>query len=403
MQSRILIILCIIISINYGSDYYLYSVLKNLYKDSSFYIGIKLFLIASVVISSITYFGMFTSLLGGQGNRSALVNLLIGFTFAYLIGKVAFIGLSVFTEIIRAIEWGFNTETGLPSRRKFLVNSSIILAGIPFISLIYGMLRNKYNYKIYKQALTYSDLPEEFNGFKIVQISDIHSGSFDNVAAIEKGIDLINEQQADVVLFTGDLVNDHPNEIDPYIETFKKIKAKHGVFSTSGNHDYHYLSRNPQAQFSLLESKHEALGYKMLNNQHARISKNNQSVVIAGVENWGVPPFPQKGDLNKAFEGISENDFTILMSHDPSHWDAQILNHTKQVHLTLAGHTHGMQFGVELPGLKWSPVKYKYPRWAGLYEEGNQKLYVNRGFGFIGYPGRVGILPEITVIELKKG
>ncbi len=347
---------------------------------------------------------MLFSIGGGAGNRTFLVNTLLGLTFAYLVAKLFAAAIFLVTDIVWGLEYAFSsfsTSNSDPGRRDFLINTGLLLGAIPMVGLIYGMVANKYNYRVRNLTLHFPDLPKSFDGYKILQISDIHSGSFDNKNALQEGIDLINQQQADTVLFTGDLVNDHPDEIDPYIDIFKQIAAKDGVFSTSGNHDYHYLQRDPNASYSLLESKHEKLGFNMLNNEHVRIQKNGESIVIAGVENWGVPPFPQKGNLNDAFANLKEDDFTILMSHDPSHWDAEVRDHKKHVHLTLSGHTHGMQFGVDNKWVKWSPVKWKYPRWADLYTEGTQHLYVNRGFGFIGYPGRVGVLPEITVIELR--
>lgn len=356
------------------------------------------------IITVVTFVGTMLSITGGAGNRTFLVNTLLGLSFAYLVAKLFAVGVFLITDLVWGIEYAFSSltkSTSDPSRRSFLINAGLLLGAFPMVGLIYGMVSNKYNYRVRNLTLSFPDLPKKFEGYKILQISDIHSGSFDNIKALSEGIDLINKQQADVVLFTGDLVNDHPDEIDPYIDVFNKIKAKDGVFSTSGNHDYHYLQRDPSASYSLLESKHRKLGFNMLNNQHVKISRGEENIVIAGVENWGVPPFPQKGDLNKAFENLEEKEFTVLMSHDPSHWDAEVRTHKKHVHLTLSGHTHGMQFGIDNKWVKWSPVKWKYPRWADLYTEEKQHLYVNRGFGFIGYPGRVGVLPEITVIELR--
>ena len=217
---------------------------------------------------------------------------------------------------------------------------------------------------------------------------------------------MIKEQKADLVLFTGDLVNSRANEIEPYIDLFKSIEASSGKFSVLGNHDYGYFNGNEEektANMQLLERHHEAMGFNLMNNSSVVLKRDGESIRLAGVENWGKAEyFPKRGDLDKAFADSDENEFTILMSHDPSHWKEKILNFKKHVHLTLSGHTHGMQMGVEIPGFKWSPSKWLYPQWAGLYEEGDKKIYVNRGFGFLGFPGRVGILPEITVIELKK-
>ena len=295
----------------------------------------------------------------------------------------------------------------LPQRRKLISQIAVSLAAIPFTSLLYGMFRGKYNFKVLTYELEYDDLPEAFEGFKITQISDIHSGSFDNAKKVQYGVDLVNAQGSDVVFFTGDLVNNKADEILPWIETFKKINAKHGVYSVLGNHDYGDYMRweSPEAKkknMQALEKAQKQMGWDLLLNQSRFIEKDGQRIAIIGVENWG-SGFKQVGDLNKALTDVSEKDFKILMSHDPSHWEAEVLPHPFKIHLTLSGHTHGMQFGIEIPGwIKWSPVKWRYKQWAGVYQESDQRLNVNRGFGYLAYPGRVGIWPEVTVITLKK-
>jgi predicted MPP superfamily phosphohydrolase len=295
----------------------------------------------------------------------------------------------------------------LPQRRKLISQIAVGLAAIPFTSLLYGMFRGKYNFKVLTYELEYGDLPEAFEGFKITQISDIHSGSFDNAKKVQYGVDLINAQGSDVVFFTGDLVNNKAEEILPWIETFKKINAKHGVYSVLGNHDYGDYMRweSPQAKkknMQALEKAQKQMGWDLLLNQSRFIEKDGQRIAVIGVENWG-SGFKQVGDLNKALTDVSEKDFKILMSHDPSHWEAEVLPHPFKIHLTLSGHTHGMQFGIEIPGwIKWSPVKWRYKQWAGVYQESDQRLNVNRGFGYLAYPGRVGIWPEVTVITLTK-
>lgn len=295
----------------------------------------------------------------------------------------------------------------LPQRRKLISQIAVGLAAIPFTSLLYGMFRGKYNFKVLTYELEYDDLPEAFEGFKITQISDIHSGSFDNAKKVQYGVDLVNAQGSDVVFFTGDLVNNKAEEILPWIETFKKINAKHGVYSVLGNHDYGDYMRweNPEAKkknMQALEKAQKQMGWDLLLNQSRFIEKDGQRIAVIGVENWG-SGFKQVGDLNKALADVSEKDFKILMSHDPSHWEAEVLPHPFKIHLTLSGHTHGMQFGIEIPGwIKWSPVKWRYKQWAGVYQESDQRLNVNRGFGYLAYPGRVGIWPEVTVITLKK-
>ena len=295
----------------------------------------------------------------------------------------------------------------LPQRRKLISQIAVGLAAIPFTSLLYGMFRGKYNFKVLTYELEYDDLPEAFEGFKITQISDIHSGSFDNAKKVQYGVDLVNAQGSDVVFFTGDLVNNKAEEILPWIETFKKINAKHGVYSVLGNHDYGDYMRweSPEAKkknMQALEKAQKQMGWDLLLNQSRFIEKDGQRIAVIGVENWG-SGFKQDGDLNKALTDVSEKDFKILMSHDPSHWEAEVLPHPFKIHLTLSGHTHGMQFGIEIPGwIKWSPVKWRYKQWAGVYQESDQRLNVNRGFGYLAYHGRVGIWPEVSVITLTK-
>ncbi|MBC2843523.1 metallophosphoesterase [Winogradskyella flava] len=297
----------------------------------------------------------------------------------------------------------------LPSRRRFVSQIALGLAAIPFASLLYGMYRGKYQFRVLNYTLHFDDLPDAFDGYRITQISDIHSGSFDNKEKIEYAIDLINEQQSDVLLFTGDMVNNKASEMLPWKETFSKLKAKDGKFSVLGNHDYgdyvDWSSKEEKAQnLEDLKAIQKEIGFDLLLNEHRYLKKNGQQLALVGVENWGKGGFKKAGDLKKASSLIDKDDFKILMSHDPSHWDAEVVNDDYHYHLTLSGHTHGMQFGIEIPGwIKWSPVKWRYKQWAGIYESVGQYINVNRGFGYLGYPGRVGIWPEITVIELKKG
>ncbi|TDP60377.1 metallophosphoesterase [Flavobacterium dankookense] len=296
----------------------------------------------------------------------------------------------------------------LPNRRKFISQMALAIAAIPFTSLLYGMTKGKYNYKVIKQTLFFSDLPDDFDGFTITQISDVHSGSFDNPEKIQYAVDLINQHKTDLMLFTGDIVNTHATEMHPWIETFNKIdNHQYGKFAVLGNHDYgEYVTWPSQAakdeNFEAIKKVYGDIGFDLLLNQNKKIKKGTSEIAIVGVENWG-KNFKQAGDLNKASEGLTNEDFKILMSHDPSHWEYEVKNHDKNFQLTLSGHTHGLQFGIEIPGIiRWSPVQYVYKQWAGLYENLGRYIYVNRGFGFHAYPGRVGIWPEITVFELKK-
>ena len=295
----------------------------------------------------------------------------------------------------------------IPSRRKIISQIALGLASIPFASLLYGMYRGKYNYKVLSYNLEFEDLPDAFDGFKITQISDIHSGSFDNQTKVQYGVDLVNQQKSDLVLFTGDLVNNRADEIKPWIKIFNKIKAEFGVFSILGNHDYGDYMRweSPAAKRKNMEDLYDAhneMGWDLLLNESRYIEKDGERLAIIGVENWG-SGFKKAGDLNKALNKVSEKDFKILLTHDPSHWEAQVIPHPFKIHLTLSGHTHGMQFGIEIPGvIKWSPAKWRYKQWAGIYGENKQYLNVNRGFGYLAYPGRVGMWPEVSVITLSK-
>lgn len=349
----------------------------------------------------------------GQNRQSVIT---IGLILIVYVPKI-FLTLFMFGEdLIRLIRGAINyfveydnASSYIPERRKFVSQIALVIAAIPFASLIYGIFEGKYNFKVIKQQVFFPDLPDAFDGFKITQISDIHSGSFDNPEKIQYAIDLINQQETDLILFTGDIVNTHAREMHPWIDTFKGIKkAEFGKFSVLGNHDYgEYVTwptkKQKDENFEAIKNLHQEIDFKLLLNEHIFIEKENQRIAVVGVENWG-KNFKQAGDLRKASEGLTSKDFKILMSHDPSHWEYQVKEDEKHFQLTLSGHTHGMQFGIEIPGFfKWSPVQYVYKQWAGLYENLGRYVYVNRGFGFHAYPGRVGIWPEITVIELKKG
>ena len=311
---------------------------------------------------------------------------------------------------VALVEQGKEEASGI-SRSQFLMKTGLLLGGTMLGTLLYG-LSNKYNYHVRKVRLTFKNLPAAFKGMTIVQISDVHSGSFSDKEAVMKGVELIRAQKPDLVVFTGDLVNDKSDEMDNYISVFNQIKAPMGVYSTLGNHDYGDYYPWPdydEKKQSVLKAKnlerlksiHGEMGWRLLMNEHVVLEKDGEKMALLGIENWSANPrFPRKGDMKAAYEGTADIPFKILLSHDPTHWDAQVRSDYQDIDLMLAGHTHGMQFGVEIPFFKWSPAQYIYKQWAGLYQDGKQSLYVNRGFGFLGYPGRVGIMPEITVIEL---
>ncbi|MDY0780861.1 metallophosphoesterase [Tenacibaculum sp. IB213877] len=300
-----------------------------------------------------------------------------------------------------------NETKAIAGRRKFISQLALGIAALPFASLLYGMVKGKYNYKVLKYQLPFKDLPDAFDGFTITQITDIHSGSFDNASKIQYGVDLINEQNSDMILFTGDIVNNFAHEMDNWIDVFSQLKAPKGKFSILGNHDYGDYSdwkseEHKKENFEAIKNIHPKIGFDLLLNENRIIEKDGERIALVGVENWG-KGFRKEGDLIKASDGITKEDFKILMTHDPSHWENEVKTHEMNYHLTLSGHTHGLQFGIEIPGFfRWSPSQYVYKQWAGLYEEFGRFINVNRGFGYHAFPGRVGIWPEITVIELKK-
>ena len=396
-------------------DMYIYFAVRKSIQDHKWKLGLNAVYLGTVILGYIGFFYLYFYFTSKPLQVAWAPNLSIGFFFSIMIVKIVMIFFFLFEDIFRFLELIVVTFKNIISskkieisgsgRRSFVRNTGLIIAAIPFSSMLYGITKGKYDFRVNKVKLSFKNLPKAFEGFKIVQISDIHSGSFDSREAIIEGIELVNNQDADLVLFTGDLVNNDSREILPFLDDFKKLSAPHGIYSVLGNHDYgdYKQWRSPaekQQNMELLYQFQERMGFKLLNNENAMISKEGETIGIFGVENWGNAPFPQRGDLDKALAGVEDVGFKILMSHDPTHWNKKVIHHPVHIDLTLSGHTHGMQFGVEIPGFSWSPIKYIYPQWAGLYKKENQLLYVNRGFGFLGFPGRVGIWPEITLIEL---
>jgi uncharacterized protein len=390
-------------------DFYAFQAMKTLIRIS--WLHYLYFLISVLVLGNFIY--QLTHIYGN--GLSISTNIAIGLFLTLYLPKVIMMLIMFGEDIIRLPQaaYSFFAENDgsknnhFPSRRKFISQMAIGLAAIPFVSLLYGMYKGKYNFKVLKYTLHFEDLPEAFDGYKITQISDIHSGSFDNKEKIEYAVDLVNEQQSDVILFTGDMVNNKSVEMIPWKKTFSRLKAKDGIFSILGNHDYGDYVRwkseeEKKKNLNDLAEIQQEIGFDLLMNESRFLEKDGQRIAIIGVENWG-KGFKQKGDLKKAASNIDAKDFKILMTHDPTHWEEEVIKDDYHYHLTLSGHTHGMQFGIEIPGwIKWSPVKWRYKYWAGIYKEKGQYINVNRGFGFLAYPGRVGIWPEITVIELKK-
>jgi len=412
MIFRFLIVLSIIVLV----DLYFFQSLKTVTATwaeskrvlaSRIYWGITISGAIFVLFSIITY-------------KNPVINRTVGlyifcFYMILLISKLIGSLPLMFEDIGRGVKWivaFFNKGTDMPavkdgmSRGKFISYSALTLAAIPFGTMIYGMVKTAFDFKIQRKKIPIAKLPAAFEGLKIVQISDIHSGSFISDAHFKNAVEMIMNEKPDLIFFTGDLVNDRSDEAEPFKKVWKNLSAPLGVFSVLGNHDYgdYVLWDSPelkQANLERLFGIHKEMGWELLRNEHRIIEKNGEKIGLVGVENWGAAlRFPRKGDMKKAQLGMDEVPVKILLSHDPSHWEAKILKEHPEIDLTLSGHTHGFQFGIEIPGFKWSPSQYVYPQWAGLYSNGNQHLYVNRGLGFLGYLGRVGIRPEITVLEL---
>lgn len=293
------------------------------------------------------------------------------------------------------------------SRNEFLVKTAVVAGTVPLVAMSWGIISGAHDYRIRRKTIYLPNLPRSFDGIQIGQLSDIHSGSFFNKTAVKGGVEMLMDEKPDVVFFTGDLVNNETSEVKEYINIFDKVNAPLGVYSTTGNHDYgeYRTWSSPKAKqqnFEDLKEAHKLMGYDLLMNEHRMLELDGDKIAILGIENWGTGRFPKYGDMTRAYAGTEEAPVKLLLSHDPSHWDAQVRKEYPDIDLMFAGHTHGFQFGIEIGDFKWSPSQYVYKQWAGLYTEGNQHLYVNRGFGYIGYPGRVGMAPEITILTLKK-
>jgi len=392
-------------------DIYAYQIVRTLVKAKAILVSYQI--ISALLLVFIVYsFTQFDRSVGQTSQTMRTMGLLLLIYLPKIILTLVLFGEDIFRIGFGSVNHfaKFNDSVDFfASRRKFVSQIGLGLAAIPFLSLLYGETIGKYNYKVIKQRIFFPDLPDAFDGFTITQISDVHSGSFDNPEKINYAIDLVNEQNSDMILFTGDIVNTHAKEMHPWIDTFKKIKEhKYGKYSVLGNHDYgEYITWPSEAakeeNFQNIKNLYGQIDFKLMLNEHTLIEKGTDKIALVGVENWG-HNFKKVGDINLASANLAKEDFKILMSHDPSHWDYEVKNHDKNFQLTLSGHTHGMQFGIEIPGvIKWSPIQYIYKQWAGLYENMGRYVYVNRGFGFHAYSGRVGIMPEITVIELKKG
>lgn len=346
-----------------------------------------------------------------RSDRSMMkAQIMISLFLIFILPKIFVVLFLLIDDIIRIggylIGFAKPSENFFPERRKFLSLVGLGMSGVLSALFIDGITFGKYRHKVRKVKVKFPNLPKVFKGYKIIQISDVHSGSFADPSKLQHAVDLINEQKPDLVLFTGDMVNNVADEFKPFIPLFSQIKAKDGKFAVLGNHDYgDYVNwESPEVKKKNLDTLidyEKQAGFDMLRNENRAIERNGEKLYILGVENWGLKPFPQFGKIDKALKNVPESATKILMSHDPTHFDYVVKKHPGNIHLTLSGHTHGMQFGLDLKNIKWSPVQYRYPKWADLYESEGKLLYVNRGFGVLGYPGRVGVLPEITLFELS--
>jgi uncharacterized protein len=347
------------------------------------------------------------------GMRNWILTGLFATYFSKLFG-VFFLLIDDAQRLVRWVARFFTKDPATPavsgeviSRSQFLSQAAMVATAIPFGAMAYGIISGAHDYRIRKQVVKLPGLPKQFDGLRIAQLSDIHSGSFFNKTAVKGGVEMVLGAKPDMIFFTGDLVNNEASEVKDYIEVFSKLKAPLGVFSVTGNHDYgdykDWGTKEAKAQnFKDLMEAHRLLGFDLLMNENRTIEQGGEKLSVIGIENWGAGRWTKYGKLEEAHRGTDEASTKILLSHDPSHWDAQVRPNFKDIDLMLSGHTHGFQFGVEVGGFKWSPSQYAYKQWAGLYQEGEQYLYVNRGFGYLGYPGRVGMPPEITIIELKR-
>ena len=407
-MARWIIPLLIVSIILFLVELYAYQALKTITKNKSYrwlWIIVNTLVYVQLLVMVLT-----SSRAEGQTRFSQIS---LGILLLFLLPKAIIIltmfGEDIYRWFIKVYNLITNSEDkSLPGRRKFISQIALGIAAIPFASFIYGMIQGKYNYKVIKYELAFDDLPEAFDDFTITQVSDIHSGSFTEREKVQYAVDLIKQQESDLLLFTGDIVNNMASEMDDFVEMFAELKAPFGKFSILGNHDYgDYVKwdskEEREANFQAIKDIHPKIGFNLLLNESRYIEKDGQRIALVGVENWG-KGWKQAGDLKKASQNINKEDFKVLMSHDPSHWEYQVKKDDFNYQLTLSGHTHGLQMGIEIPGIiKLSPSRFFYKQWAGLYKEYGRYINVNRGFGYHGYPGRVGIWPEITVIKLKKG
>ena len=409
-MSRI-VILCVVVLVYFLIEYYVFQVVQLLtvksiplitrWVWSSYWLW---------VVLMITGFALYTQL--DAKTYAGLRVFISALFFINLIGKL-FASLVLLGDDVRRLVSYLsqfvisNEDPQIAGRTAFIGKVALLTGVLPMMGLSFGILSGAHDYRVRRRDVYSPHLPKAFDGIRLVQISDIHTGSFFNKTAVRGGVDLINQERGDMILFTGDFVNNQSDEAKPYLDLFAKVKAPLGVHAVMGNHDYGDYHRwdsmtEKQQNIKDLHQMHRYMGWNIMLNENKIITADGESIALLGLENWGAGRFSKYGDMSKTYEGTQEIPYKILMSHDPSHWDAQVLSEYPDIDLMLAGHTHGMQFGVEIGDFRWSPSQYVYKQWADLYQKGTQSLYVNRGFGFLGYPGRIGILPEITVLTLKR-
>lgn len=406
----------ILAAISFLLDWYVFNGLRTFAADwqsqrwRQLFLGSYLLISVGVTVVFVLGFGSFSTAKG----MTPFHEWMLSFFLAFFVTKLIFVIILSLGDLGRFVYGVVNHFAGksnpaepyFPARRKFISEVAILVAAVPLTGFLYAMFKGKYDYKVHRETLYFDDLPQAFDGFTITQLSDIHSGSFDDAKAVQRGIELAKAQKSDLFVFTGDLVNNAAWEIEPYIGQFSQLKAPYGQFSILGNHDYgDYIEWDSEAEkaanLDKLKEHHKSLGYRLLLDENVVIEKGGQKLSLIGVQNWG-KGFIQIGNLDKALQGVPGDAFKILLSHDPTHWEEKVRYNPVKIHLTLSGHTHGAQFGVEVAGFRWSPVQYRYVDWAGLVNEKGRYLYVNRGFGFLAFSGRLGIWPEVTVITLKK-
>jgi len=390
-------------------DAYAFQALKTATRQAAWarylYWGLSLLALLLLVVVILTF--------DRQKGMTALFMLFSGLFVSLLVPKLVLIVFMLSEDLLRVLVAFAGKLSGreapfLPARRQMVSQLALAAAAIPLAGVIHGIWKGRYRYRVMRHTLYFEDLPPAFDGFTITQISDLHVGSFTDVEPIKAGIELVKSQQSDLLVFTGDMVNNRAEELEPWREVLGRFEAREGAFAVLGNHDYGDYSEwlHPEAKAKNLQhlvAQEEDMGFRLLRNAHQYLEREGQRLYLAGVENWGLG-FHQYGDLDAALQGVPAGAFTILLSHDPTHYELKVKEHPHKVALTLSGHTHGMQFGIEIPGwLKWSPVQWRYPKWAGLYLENERYLHINRGFGYLAFPGRVGIWPEVTHLTLRRG